>query len=312
MKKIQIIAPAYNESENLKKFVEEYKKLKINNIDLKLLIVDDGSLDDSETIIENLIKSNNDISSIHLSKNFGKEIAMTSAIHELNEDDYDALIFMDCDLQHPFKVVNQLVQEWLAGEFLVMGVRKNDEKKNLLKQISSKFFYIVMNKVSQLNLHSGLTDFCIMDKTITKEIKKFEERNRFFRGVIDWLGYDKKIIYFDAPQRKFGNAKYSFKKLIKLAVNSVTYYSNWPLKFIIYLGIFITLASSVSLIVILSDYFLNLSYNFSISAFVIVTNIFLSGIILISLGFVAIYVSSIFKEVISRPLYVVKKKRNMN
>ena len=141
---------------------------------------------------------------------------------------------------------------------------------------------------------------------------KFKEQNRFFRGVVDWLGYDKKIIYFEASERKFGEAKYSISKLIKLAINSVTYYSTWPLKFIVYTGVFITSISSISLAIILCDYFLGLKYNFTVSAFAIVVTIFINGVILMSIGLVSIYVTSIFKEVISRPLYVIKKKTNLN
>ena len=305
-----VIVPVFDEQENINLFYENFNKLSFDGVDLKLVFVDDGSKDNTPKIIEEICKKNKEVKLLQLTKNFGKEMALTAAIFELKN--YDSLIFIDSDLQHPINLIPELIKYWIEGNKVVACVRKNDEKKNILKKIFSITFNWLMNRISNLNLQSGITDFCIIDRSVAEEIKKFGEQNRFFRGILDWTGVEKKFIFFSAPIRKHGVAKYNIKKLISLAVNSVTYYSNFPLKLIIYLGLSITFFALISLIIILCDYMFNLKFNFTISGFAIMINTLLSGIILVSLGLISIYVSSILKEVLSRPLYVIKKKTNFN
>lgn len=311
LKKIKIVIPIHNEEGNIENLYSELIKQtsSIKKYVWSFIFVDDGSRDNSYDILKKINKKNKNVKIIRLSKNFGKEIALTAGLDEVNAD---AVIFMDADLQHPPYVIPELVKKWEKGSYIVSTLRVATEKKPLFRKLGSYIFYKIFNIFSDNKFIANTSDFKLIDKKVIEILKTFTERNRIFRGLIDWMGFETDFVEFTAPERISGKAGYSYKKLVSLAVNSITSFSLFPLKIAGYVGILITIISSVLLaFMIVMRYFLN-SNIFSSIAFVIVGNTILMGIVLICLGLVALYIGQIHSEVVNRPLYVIKDKIDFN
>ncbi|GHX09797.1 glycosyltransferase [Vibrio cholerae] len=310
MQLVSILIPCYNEGNNI---VLLYNELEIvvrsyPDINFEYVFVDDGSKDNTVEKIQKLTLEDNRVKLIQLSRNFGKEIALTAGIHHVNSD---ALIIMDSDLQHPPKVIHEFIKHWRSGYEIVATKRQEIENRSFVKRLGSNLFYHLMAFSSETEMVAGSTDFRLLDKKVVDELKKFTERNRLVRGMIDWVGFKKVYVEFCAPDRIHGEAGYTLKKLFGLAINSLTSFSLLPLKLASLLGIIISLSSGFLLAwMVVDKYFLNMQ-NFSPLSYVIVINTFLIGLVLISLGFIALYIGNIHTEAINRPLYIIRDKINI-
>jgi len=306
-KLISIIIPIFNEAKNiLKLYLELIKILAKLRYDFEIIFVNDGSLDQSQFQVERLKKEDDRIRLINLTRNFGKELATSAGINYCRGD---ACIMIDADLQHPPALIKQFIAKWENGASVVIGVRKSNKGEGLVKKIGSKAFYKIINKISQTKLVPNATDYRLLDRGVIDQFNKFSERNRMTRALIDWLGFETQYLYFEAGRRTSGQAGYSYFKLLRLAVNSMVSFSLFPLKIAGYLGIIITLLSApLGLFILIEKYILSdpLSLYISGPAILAVILVFLVGIILISLGLIALYIANIHEEVINRPLYVIK------
>jgi len=309
MENITIIIPVYNESANI---LALYQRLVGINARKKFnwfyIFVNDGSSDDSLAILRRLAQKDEKIRVIDLSRNFGKEIAMTAGVHETVNA--DAIICIDADLQHPPELIPNLIEKWKEGYEIVATIRKKIDNQPIFRRIGSHAFYWIMGKVSGLQIKSQTTDFRLYDKKVVEAFKRATERERMFRGIMDWLGFRKAYVEFDADARQKGEAGYSYRKLIGLAVNSITAFSLWPLKITGYLGLTITTLSGLILVWMLVNFFTDTKVEFTPLAIVVVANTFFIGIVLMAIGIVAFYIGSIHTEVINRPLYVIREKIN--
>jgi len=308
-KKISIIIPAFNEYANIDPIYKSICQIcKDNSYIWRLIFVDDGSCDNSlEKFIE-IASDDSRVTVLNLSRNFGKEIALSAGVEEAL--DSDAAICLDADLQHPPELIPKLISLWEKGNDVVVARRTRTVGKNLIRNFGAKLYYWFMSKVSSLQSYENLTDFGIYDSKVMSSFVRTTERNRVFRGLIDWMGYKRAYIEFEAPKRASGEETYSLRKLIGLAVHSITSFSLWPLKIIGYLGVIITLTSSCLLIFMIYDFFFNNQEFFTAISKVIVINTLLIGVVLIGLGLISVYIGRIHTEVINRPLYIVKEKIN--
>ena len=306
--KIVIIVPAYNEEDNLRIFFKETNEI-IQNLEdytWEFIFIDDGSDDSTWRIIDEMSNFHKSVRGVRLSRNFGKELALTAGVLESTEE-LDAVILMDADLQHPPSAIPQLVQQWESGHQIVTTQRKSI-RYSMWREIGSNFFYFMLNNFSKLNIQQKATDFRLLDKQVVKVIKDFPERNRFFRGIIDWVGFKKTSIIFDSPDRTGGKSTFSFNGLFNLAVNSFTSFSLMPLKVTGYLGVAVTAISGfLFLYMIITHLVLGLTL-FTKLAYFVVFNTLLFGIVLVALGLIAWYIGSIHTEVSSRPLYIVQDR----
>ncbi|MFH2058541.1 MAG: glycosyltransferase family 2 protein [Pseudomonadota bacterium] len=306
MKNIKIIIPVYNEGENLRVL---YKKLKDVTFELdyysfKILFVDDGSIDNSTSIISELIKIDPTVSGLVLSRNFGKELALTAGIESAT--DVDAVICIDSDLQHPPEYIPDFISKWEGGSDIVAGIRKTNDGSSFVKKTGSKLFYYLMKKLSDLDMPVNGTDYRLIDKSVLKVLCKFSERTRMFRGLTDWVGFKKAYVEFDSPARNGSSPTYSIKKLFGLAINSITSFSLLPLKISGYFGLFVMATSLLLLIYMAVTDFFNIQV-FTAQGYFIVFNTLLVGITLSSLGMIALYIGHIHTEVVGRPLYIIKE-----
>jgi glycosyltransferase involved in cell wall biosynthesis len=310
-KTISIVVPIYNEASNVAPLYEAIKSIikKIPHT-FELIFVDDGSDDDSLKRIKNVAKKDKKVRIVGLARNFGKEIAVTAGLHAAKGD---AALIMDADLQHPPELVPQFVKEWEQGADVVVGVKKYSTKESWLKRTSSKGFYVLLGMVSSAKITPHASDFRLINRKVIDTFKTFTERNRMTRGIIDWTGFDRRYIYFEAPPRLHGEATYSYRKLIATAMNSFTAYSMLPLKVASWLGWFILAISVVlGVFTLIQGYILGdpLGLDISGTAMLAMMLLFLVGVVLICLGFVALYIARIHEEVINRPLYIIKDEIN--
>lgn len=311
MKKISIVIPVYREEKNIPVL---YKRLDavtqpMGRYSWEYIFVNDGSPDQSIEKLKQLASHDSRVKIIDFSRNFGKEIALTAGVHEVRAD---AAICMDADCQHPPELIPQLVDEWEKGAEVVATIRTSIERQPLIRRLGSHVYYWLMNKISGIDMVSQTTDFRLYDKKVLEVFKRITERERMFRGIMDWMGFRKVYVEFHAGAREQGEPGYSYLKLWHLAVSSITAFSLWPLRLTGYFGVVITVFSSLLLIWMLSAKFYWNPELFSSLAFVVVANTLLIGIVLMSIGLVALYIGTIHTEVVNRPLYIVRDYINFD
>ena len=308
--RISVVVPCYNESASLVRMhaslVEVLRPL---GRTYELLFVDDGSDDDTVDVLHDLQRTDPRVHVLELSRNFGKEVALTAGMHAATGD---AVLTIDADLQHPPSYIPQFIQAWEAGAEVVIGVRRGKTGQTPFKRLASHLYYGILNSIAEYNVVPGSTDYRLMDRAVLEAFQRFTERNRITRGLVDWLGFKRHYLYFDADLRAEGHATYSLSKLFRLALDSFVSTSLFPLKVAGYLGIFITMVAAVSGLIIGGDkYVFNdpLGQSFTGTALITVFVVFLVGIILSCLGLIALYIANIHTEVINRPLYIVRRWR---
>lgn len=309
-KLISIVIPVFNEEQNIPLVFDEVKKTLSTRSEyaFEVIFVNDGSSDNSLLEILKLSQENAQVKGLDFSRNFGKEPATSAGCHAAQGD---AVITMDADLQHPPILILKFLELWEKGAEVVYTVRKENRGAGWFKKLSSKIFYWLFNKVSEVKTESGTTDFRLMDKKVIEVFRKFPERERMFRGMIDWMGYKRAKVEFVAPERLHGTANYSYNKLFQLALNSLTSFSLLPLRLAGYIGVIIIFLSGLLLVGMLVTNWVIEPNMFTSIAILGVSNMFLIGIVLISLGFIALYIARIHNEVINRPLYIVREKVNI-
>lgn len=309
-KVISIVIPVYNEEKNIPVIFNKIKKIcqKLDkDIAYEVIFVNDGSTDKSAQIIKKLAREEKGVKYIELSRNFGKEIALTAGLHFANKD---AALTLDADLQHPVELIPRFIRKWEKGAEMVIGVRKN-ATENYLRRAGSFIFSKTMDLIGEIPPVLGETDFRLIDKHVIAEFNKLSQKNRITRGLLDWLGFRKEYVYFRSPRRIAGASHYSFFRLVRLAFSGFVSLSLFPLRLAGYLGVVTTLLSgSLGLFILLNQYILDkpISFIFSNIAALAIFIMFLIGIVLICLGLIALYIANIHSEVLNRPLYVIREK----
>lgn len=309
------MVPVYNEEESIplvyKRIAKTFQST-VNNYEYEIIFVNDGSEDKSSQKIETLALNDKNIKYIEFSRNFNKEIAISAGIHHAQGD---AIILIDADLQHPPELIPIFIEKWEGGADIVTGIRKKCEDKRFIKRAGAFLFYKIMNLIGDIELIPNSTDYRLIDRIVADEFNKCTERTRITRGILDWLGFHKEYIYFSAPKRKFGEAAYTHRRLVKLALSAFVSHSLFPLRLSGYLGASITVFSSLlGAFVLLEDPILGdpLGLEVSGTAMLAIMLLFLVGIILVAIGLVASYIVTIKEEVTNRPMYIVRKKHNFD
>lgn len=305
---VSLIIPVYNEEANLvwhHNVMSEYFKKK--SIRYEILYVNDGSRDESLSILRKLHAKNKNVRYLSFSRNFGKEAATSAG---LQHSKGNAAILLDADGQHPIEVLDVFIDEWSKGNKVIVGVRKNDKGEGAVKQLGSWFFYKIL-RILGGDSTPGLTDYCLIDRQVIDEFNKLSERNRVTRDLISWLGFSRIEVPFLAKERHAGTASYSFRKLFALAIAGIVKHSTRPLQLIGILGGAISFIAFLLLcFVVVEQYLLHDPLQLSITGTAVLA-LFLSllvGVVLICQGLLALYIETVFYESQNRPLYIVEEE----
>jgi dolichol-phosphate mannosyltransferase len=245
-----------------------------------------------------------------LARNFGKEIALTAGVTLATGD---AIVTMDADLQHPPALLPELVAKWRAGAEVVVAARGATARKTLLRRASSRLFAFFARILSgNERIEEGGTDYRLIDAKVRTAFLLVRERRRAYRQIVDWLGFARDTVEFDAGQRHGGRSTYSLPKLWNLAIDMIVSRSSMPLRFLLYIGFLISVASVVSLAwMFLAYHYVDKHWYYTPLAQATVFNTLLIGILLTAIGVLGLYVARIHDEVLGRPLFVVRATRNL-
>lgn len=299
---------SYNEALNLPTVVEAiHHYIDPLNYTLEIIIVNDGSSDNSSQVIAELCIKDSSINYIEFSRNFGHQHALRAGI------DYatgDCVISMDADMQHPPRMLPQLIEKWKDGYDIVYTRRQDDKSLPKLKRFTSSLFYKVINYLSDIKIDEGSADFRLIDKKVADIIKTVKEDELFMRGFINWVGFKQHCIDYIPDKRLFGNTKYTLKKMVHLATQGILSFSTKPLKLALYVGFTISLISFLIFIPYGIMSFL-LGHTMSGWASLISVVAFLGGFILFVLGIIGLYIGRIFNQSRGFPSYIVRNT-NMN
>lgn len=309
-KLISVVIPVYREENNIQALFNRLQHVANSNstFDWEFIFVNDGSPDGSLNILTLLADKHQNVKVVDFSRNFGKEVALTAGVLEAGKA--DAVICIDADLQHPPEVIPMLIDKWQNGADIVATIRKSLDKQPLLRKLGSNLYYRLINSISDFEMISQTTDFRLYDQKVITAFSSFTERKRLFRGIMDWMGFRKDYVCFEAPARLEGNSSFSYTQLLNLALNSITSFSLWPLKICGFLGFVITISTVMMLIWMIGSYLFYGVWVYTQLAVAVVLNTFLIGIVLMSIGLVALYIGTIHTEVINRPLFIVRDKIN--
>lgn len=302
-RKISIVIPAYNEQMNVqvivKALVEEMHMLPYN---YEIIIVDDGSKDNTLTVLREMAKQYENLVYIGFSRNFGHQYALKAG---LDMACGDAVIMMDADMQHPPTLIPEMLFQWENGNDVVYTIRKNDKALPFFKRVTSKLFYKFINFLSDVKLEPGTADFRLIDRKVVDVIKDLNEYDLFMRGIFKWVGFQQLGIEYKSAERQHGTSQYTFKKMMRLALNGITSFSTKPLYYAVYLGLFFSLLSFLYVPYVLYSYYFG--HPISGWASLIVSIAFFGGLQLMMLGILGIYVGRVFVQSKERPQYIVKE-----
>lgn len=309
-KRISIVIPVHNEEKNIPFVYDALRDVwnELPHYEYEIIFVNDGSADRSDLAVESIAASDKGVTYIEFSRNFGKEAATSAGIHAATGD---AVMMLDADMQHPPALIPLFIEKWEQGAEVVVGVRKSNIGEGFVKKYGSLAFYALMRMISETRMESGETDFRLIDRMVADAFCKLTERARMTRSLINWFGFRTKTVPFDASERLHGVAAYSTVKLIRLALYGIASNSLFPLRVVGYLGVIISSLSFLGgSVVFVNRYILQDPLNWHISgpAQLAIINVFLIGIVLTSLGLIALYIGKIDREVTGRPLYVVRKR----
>ena len=304
---LSVVIPVYNESSLIDELVKRVKtNVKLITEDYEIIIVDDGSHDNTWNSIENEAKSENRIKGIKFSRNFGHHYAITAGLHNSNSE---WVVVMDGDLQDRPEVIPELYKKAQEG-FDVVFVSRQNRPEKFYYRIAQKIFYWILRSLSGLDFDSRQANFSIINKKVVDAFKKFPENARFYGSTIKWLGFKRSFVLADHGTRHSGEPSYTLRKRIKLASDIILSFSERPLKFAIGLGLLI---SSISILLAVWVAYGTFKWGYSVLGWssVIVSILFSSGIILVVLGLIGIYLGRIFQEAKRRPLFIISETLNL-
>ncbi len=304
MKKVSLVVPVFNEQDNLYEF---YKRatavMSAENYEYSIVFVDDGSSDGSAAILGELSQGDAHVEAYLLSRNYGHQMALTCG---LDNADGDAVITMDGDLQHPPELLPQMLRLWEQGYEIVQTKRLATENAGFFKSFTSSAYYKLINALSKVEITPGGSDFRLMDRVAVEAFKRYRERARFIRGLVNTLGFRVTVLEFVAPPRFAGHSKFNLHKMLHFALDGITAFSNLPLRWAFYIGLIFGVSSMLLLGHI---FYVKFVIDDAVPGWATMTAsiLFLGGIQLVGIGVLGEYIGRIFEEIKHRPLYLVAR-----
>jgi polyisoprenyl-phosphate glycosyltransferase len=300
---VSIAIPVFNEVESVPILFDQLTAvLHQLAFNFEILFVDDGSTDGTYLAVKDLQKRDKRVKAVSFSRNFGHQAALSAGLQYATGD---AVITMDGDLQHPTLLIPELIEKWRQGFEIVYTTRESTADESFFKKMTSRLFYRIMNMFSETPIQTSAADFRLLDRAVVNSLNTLEERDRFLRGLIGWMGYSSIGIPYTADARAAGTSKYSKRKMLKLAMDGILSFSAAPLHLVTILGL------AVSFMSLLYGFYSIYAYFFTERTIpgwtsILVSVLFLGGVQLISIGFVGEYLIRIYNEAKARPLFIVK------
>lgn len=309
MKLVSIIIPCYNEESNLLLLFKSLSSF-INQqsyYQWQVLLIDDGSKDNTLRCMEQIREKDNRFCYISLSRNFGKENAMLAGFDNVKGD---CCIIMDADLQHPIEVIPQMIKLWEEGYNDVYAKRKDRGKESWLRKKLSLTYYKILQKIANVDILPNVGDFRLLDRKCINALKELRETQRYTKGLYCWIGYKKKEVKFEQGDRIQGKSSFNYHKLINLAIEGITSYSTAPLRISTLLGIAVSFSAFLYMCYI---FIKTIVLGEPVHGFptLIIVILFLGGVQLLSLGIIGEYLGRIFIETKHRPTYIINEKEGI-
>lgn len=306
---LTVIIPCYNEELLIENTYQRVKGVfnTLTEIDSCIIFINDGSSDKTADNLNIIASQDATVKLIHFSRNFGHQAAVTAGI---NNTETDIALIIDADLQDPPELFNDMIALYNASNCnAIYCVRKTRKGETFFKKITAKYFYKLMDRLSEVPIPLDTGDFRLIDQKIINEFKNLGEKNKFVRGLISWIGFVQIPFYYERNERLAGETKYPFKKMLRFALNGILYFSKKPLKLAIQLGLISTFIAMALLVYILYGYFFS-GQTVTGWASTLTIVVFFGGIQLLTIGLVAQYIANIFDEVKGRPDYIIANKVN--
>lgn len=309
-KLISIVVPFFNEGENVKFFQASIGSLieTLPDFDFEIVCVDDGSQDNTLQNLVSIASTNQQFKVIELSRNFGKEAALTAGIDHASGD---AVIPIDADLQDPPELIGQMLTEWQKGYEVVLARRVDRSSDSYLKRKTAELFYKFHNRLSHVKIPENVGDFRLMDRKVVEAVKLLPEQQRFMKGLFAWVGYSTTTVDYTRSARVAGDSKFSGWKLWNFALEGITSFSSAPLKLWTYLG---GVGAALSLIYAAYIIFRTLIYGVDLPGYasILVAVLFIGSLQLMSIGMLGEYVGRIYIESKRRPVYLIRNTYSKN
>ena len=305
MKKVSILIPFYNEQEVLPSLFERLQSLidSNDNYQWEVMLINDGSTDNSLCLVKQMRLRDKRFRYIDLSRNFGKETAMLAGFDNVTGD---CMVIMDADLQHPPEVIPQMLKLWEEGYDDIYGKRNNRGKEPWLRRKLSLLYYKLLQKTTNVSILQNVGDFRLLDRICIDALSSMRESQRYTKGMFQWIGFKKKEFTFDQDDRVSGNTKWSYRKLLNLAIEGITSYTTSPLKIATVMGLIVSLCAFIYMLFVLIK---AIAVGDPVAGYptIMVVMLFLGGVQLLSLGIIGEYIGRIFNETKNRPAYFVRE-----
>lgn len=299
---LSIILPSYNEEQNIANTAGVLAKLlEKEQIEYELIFVSDGSRDNTYTEILKAAQANPHVRGAEFSRNFGKEASIFAGL-ELAKG--NAVIVMDCDLQHPPQVIPQMWKLWREGYEVVEGIKRSRGKESLAHKMSAGLFYKIMSRLIKMDMNSS-SDYKLLDRKVVDVLLTLPERNTFFRALTFWAGFKTTYVEYEVQERLYGESKWSVFSLMKYAISNATSFSTLPLQLVTVMGMISILFSVVLAVQTLVKYLMGTAVEGFTTVILLI--LIIGGFIMLSLGIIGHYIARIYEEVKGRPKYIISR-----
>jgi polyisoprenyl-phosphate glycosyltransferase len=302
-----VVSPCFNEAAGIRDF---YAALKgaltdLDDLDHRMVFVDDGSTDATLQVLDALAAGDERVRVYSLSRNFGHQVALTAGCDVAGGD---ALVLMDSDLQHPPALIPAMVAHWRSGADVVSAVRLRTVDATLLKRLSARVFYGLLNAISDTHIVPDAADFVLLSRPAHEALLRMPERHRFLRGMVSWIGFRREFVEYQAPARRAGESSYTLRRMIRLASDALFSFSTAPVRLATRLGLAVVACGFLYLAYILYTLVAHPGRIVQGWTSLIIVVLILSGVQIMFVGLIGEYIARIFEEVKGRPLYFFKQR----
>jgi dolichol-phosphate mannosyltransferase len=303
MPKYSLIIPIYNEEETIPELYRRVSDV-MDSLDdsVELILINDGSGDRSLNLMRELQERDARVCYISFARNFGHQAAVTAG---LNFARGQVIVVLDADLQDPPELIPKMIESWQAGYHVVYAQRTKRKKESWFKRLTAYVFYRLLRRLADVDIPADTGDFCLMDRQVVDVLNSMPERNRYIRGLRAWIGFRQTAVKFERDPRFAGEVKYTFKKSLALAINSLVSFSKIPLRISTYLGLFSALIALLMALLVLYWRLQQPDSPVTGLATILIAVFFLGSVQLISIGILGEYVGRIYEEVKGRPAYTI-------